>query len=113
MSTDIKISKKFSQVVYVKKAIIDLVIPFARDNLPRLVSNLASNSINKFKRKISGKGAARAGNGFTLYISNEDIINIIKFIKSFENSNVLTDGIIETVKHEIKKNKTVNFFLLC
>ena len=31
-----------------KKALTDLAIPLARENLPRLVSNLASNSINKF-----------------------------------------------------------------
>ena len=34
-----------------KKALIDLAIPLARDNLPRLVSNLTSNAINKFKKK--------------------------------------------------------------
>ena len=31
-----------------KNVISDLAIPLARDNLRRLVSNLASNSINKF-----------------------------------------------------------------
>ena len=36
---------------------------------------------------------------FTLFISNEDINDIIKIIKS----GVLTDGVTETVKHEIKK----------
>ena len=34
-----------------KKALIDLAIPLARDNLPRLVSNLTSNAINKLKKK--------------------------------------------------------------
>ena len=38
----------------------------ARDNLPGVVNNLALNAINKFERKISGKGAVRAGKGFTL-----------------------------------------------
>ena len=40
----------------------------ARENLPGLVSNLTSNAIKKFERKISGKGAFRAGKGFTLFI---------------------------------------------
>ena len=31
--------------------VIDLAIPLARDNLPELVSNLASNAINKFEKK--------------------------------------------------------------
>ena len=45
----------------------------------------------------------RAGEGFTLFISNEDMNDISKSIKSLEGSNVLIDGITETVRHEIKK----------
>ena len=37
--------------------------------------------------------------------------DIIKVIKSLEDSNVLIDGITETVKNEIK-NKETDFFLL-
>ena len=48
-----------------KKALTNIAIPLARDNLPGLVSNLTSSAINKFDRKISGKGAVRAGKGFT------------------------------------------------
>ena len=36
----------------------------------------------------------------------------IKIINLLENSNVLIDGITETVKREIKKKKA-DFFLLC
>ena len=61
----------------------------ARDNLPGLVNNLVSNAINQFERKISGKGAASAVKRFTLFISNEDLNNIIKIIKSLEDLNVL------------------------
>ena len=57
-----------------------------------MVSNLASNAINKFQRKISGKGVVRSEKVFTLFISNEDINDIIKIIKS----GVLTDGVTET-----------------
>ena len=85
-----------------KKALKNIAIPLARDNLPGLVINLNSNPINKFERKISGKGAVRAGKGFTLFISNEDMNDIIKIIKSLEDSGVLIDGVTETVKHEIK-----------
>ena len=46
----------------------------------------------------------RAGKGFTLFISNEDM-NIIKIIKSLEVSGVLIDVVTETVKHEIKKQE--------
>ena len=64
-----------------KKVITDLAILLARDNLPGLVSNLAPNAINKFERKMGGKGAVRARKGFTLFISNEDMNDIIKIIK--------------------------------
>ena len=37
----------------------------------------------------------------------------IKIVKSFTDSNVLTDGITETVKYEIEKNKNVDFLELC
>ena len=38
-----------------------------------------------------------------IFLLNEDMNNIIKIIKSLEDSNVLIDGITERVKHEIKK----------
>ena len=82
-----------------KKAIADLGIPLARNNLPGLACTLASNAINIFERKIGGKGALRTGKGFTLFILNEDMNDIIKIIKSLEYSGVLIDGVTKTVKH--------------
>ena len=38
--------------------------------------------------------------------------DIIKIIKSLEDSNVLIDGVTETVKHDIK-NKNADFLKLC
>ena len=74
----------------------------ARNNLPGLVSNLTSNAINKFGRKINGEAAVRAGKGVTLFILNEDINDIIEIIKSIEDSCVLIDGVAKTVKDEIR-----------
>ena len=59
-------------------------------------SNVTSNEINKFDRK-------RIEKEFTLLISNEDVNEIIKIIKSLEDSTVLIDGLTESVKNEIKK----------
>ena len=50
-----------------KNALTNVAIPFARDNLPRLVSNITLNAINRFERKISKKGSARARKGL-LYL---------------------------------------------
>ena len=81
-----------------KKALTNIVILLTRDNLPGLVSNLASNAINKFPKIRSGKRAVRAGKWFTLFILNEEMNDIIKIIQSLENSNVLIDGVTETVE---------------
>ena len=35
--------------------------------------------------------------------------DIIKIIKSLENSGIFIDEVTETVKHEIKKNKKTDF----
>ena len=64
LSTDIKLSKSQiskiiqsggsfgSQLAYLgKNALKTAAIPLARDNLPGLVSNLTSNTINKFENK--------------------------------------------------------------
>ena len=116
MSTDTKLSKtQISKIIQLggsfgswlgnlgKKALTNIAILLASDNLPWLVSNLTSNAINKFERKISRKEAARAGKGFALFVSNEDLNDIIKTIKSLEDLCVLIDGVTETVKHDIKK----------
>ena len=68
-----------------KKVVTDLDIPFSRDILPGLVisiaSNSASNAVNKFERRISGKRDVRAGKGFALFISDEDMNHAIKIIE--------------------------------
>ena len=63
----------------------NISIPLAKDNLPALVNNFTSNSINEFERKISGKGAFRAEKGFTLFISYEDMSDINKINKLLED----------------------------
>ena len=118
MSTDIKLSKaQISEIIQSggsfcswlgnlrKKALTNIAISLARYNLPGLLSNLTSNAINKFERKINGKGTVRAGKLFALFISNEDMNDMIKVIKSLEDLGVLVDGVTEIVKHEIKKTR--------
>ena len=50
-----------------KKALRNAAIPLARYNLSGLVNNLAWKAINKFERKISEKGAMRAGKEFDYF----------------------------------------------
>ena len=116
MSTDIKLSKaQLSKIIqsgesfgsclgyFRKKLLTNIAIPLARDSFPGLVINVTSNAIDKFETKIGGKGTVRAGERFTLFISNKDMNDIVKVIKSLEDLGVLIDGLNRKVKHEIKK----------
>ena len=101
MSADIKLSKaQMSKIIQTsgsygfwlgnlgKKALKNIAITLARDNLRKLVNNLHSSAIKKFDRKISGKGSVRPGKRFTLIISSENINDIIRIIKSSEDSGL-------------------------
>ena len=50
----------------------------------------------------------RAGKGFTLFISNEDMDGINRIIKSLEDSGVLTDGVTDTVRNEVGFHGTIS-----
>ena len=77
----------------------NVAILLVRGNLPGLVSNLTSSAIDKFDRKISGKSSQSMKR---IYVtSNEDMNDIIKIVKSLEDSCVLSDGVTEIVRHEI------------
>ena len=127
MSTDIKLSEaQISKIIQSggslgswlgnleKKALTNITILLARDNLPGLRSSLTANTIDRFERKVGGKGAVRVGKRFTLFILNEDVNDIIGIIKSLEDSGVvaeITDGVTEIVKDTIKM--MADFLKLC
>ena len=122
MSTDIKLSKTQISKIFQsgdgsfgswlgnlgKRALTNVANPLVRDNLPGLASNITSHAINKFERRISGKGAVRGRKGFTLFISNGDKNDIIKIIKSLEDSDLLIDGVTETVKRNKKTRRWIS-----
>ena len=41
----------------------------------------------------------------TLIISNNEMENIMKIVKSLEDSNLLLKGVTETVENEVKEQK--------
>ena len=47
-----------------------------------------------------------SGNNATLIISNKDMDDLIKIVKSLEGSALLLKGITESVQNEIKKQKS-------
>ena len=76
----------------------------AKDVLLKLATKAASSVLGKFERKISWRGAARAGKGFTVFIS-KDMNDVIRTVKSLENSDLFVDDTTETVNHEIIKKE--------
>ena len=94
-----------------KKTLMNFPILLDKDVLPKLATKANSYVLDKFERKISEKGAARAEKGFNLKASNEDINDIIRIIKSLESSSILIDCATEKVKHQ-RKNKKVELLLL-
>ena len=57
---------------------------------------------NAIQRKLCGNSVIREVKGIIVVISNKDINDIIKIIKPLENSGVIIDEFIETVKNQIK-----------
>ena len=48
----------------------------------------------------------------TIIISNDEMNDIIKIVKSLENSGVLLKGVSETIKHEAKEQRRGFFSML-
>ena len=53
-----------------------------------------------------------SGGHTTLIVSNDDMQDLLKIVKSLEDSGILLDGITETVKNEVKEQKG-GFFYQC
>ena len=56
--------------------------------------------MQEYIKKILG-----SGNTKTLIISNDEINDIIKIVKSLEDSSLLLKGVTETVQNEVKEQK--------
>ena len=60
----------------------------------------ASATDAAINKKILG-----SGNHTTLIIFNDDMQDLLKIVKSLEGSGILLNGITETVKNEVKRQK--------
>ena len=116
LSADIKLSKtQSSKVIQSGGFLCTLLGPLLKTGLP-LISNVikplatsvlipleltaaASAADVGIHKKILGSGNT------TLIISNDQIHDIIKIVKSLENSGLLLKGVTETVQNEVKEQK--------
>ena len=109
-STDIKLSK--AQLTKMQKGrFLRYLAPLLKSRLPLLKSVIKPLGMLGLTAAASATDAAihkkvlGTGNHTTLIFSNDDLNDLLKAIKSLENSGILLDGITETVKNKVKKQK--------
>ena len=96
-----------------KGGFLKFLMPLLKSGLPLLKSvvkplgmldltTAASATDAAINKKILG-----SGNHTTLIISNDDMQDLLKIVKSLEDSGILLDGITETVKMKLKSKKVV------
>ena len=109
-STDIKLSK--SQLTKMQKGrFLRFLAPLLKSGLPFLKSIIKPLGVLGLTAAASATDAAinkkvlGSGNHTTLIISIDDMQDLLKIIKSLEDSGILLDRITETEKNEVKEQK--------
>ena len=115
-STDIKLSKtQLSKMIQSRRFLSRLLGPLLKTGLP-LIKNVIKPLAKIFLILLGLTAAASAadagihkkilGSGnTTLIISNDEIHDIIKIVKSLEDSGLLLKGVTETIQNEVKEQK--------
>ena len=80
--------------------LMKVAMPLAKNVLAPLGISAAMSAIDgSIKKKILGSGAT------TLMISNDEMNDILKIVKSLENSGLILKGVSETIQHEAKEQR--------
>ena len=112
LSIDIKLSKtKLSKMMQsggflgnllgkLAGPLMKVAMPSAKNVLAPLGLSAAMSAVDgSIKKKMLGSGTT------TLTISNDEMDDILKIVKSLENSGLLLKGASETIQHEAKKQR--------
>ena len=109
-SVDIKLSKV--QLAKMQKGgFLKFLMPLLKSGLPLLKSVVKQLGMLGLTAAASATDAAinkkilGSGNHATLIISNDDMQDLLKIVKSLKDSGILLNGITETVKNEVKEQK--------
>ena len=109
-SVDIKLSK--AQLTKMQKVgFLKILMPLLKSGLPLLKSVVKPLGMLGLTAAASATDAAvnkkkLGSGGHTILItSNDDMQDLLKIVKSLEDSGILLDGITETVKNEVKEQK--------
>ena len=80
--------------------LMKVAVPLAKNVLAPLGISAAVSTIDgSIKKKMLGSGVT------TLIISNDEMDNILKIVKSLENSGLLLKRVSETIQHEAKEQR--------
>ena len=80
--------------------LMKVAVPLAKNVLAPLGISAAMSAIDgSIKKKMLGSGTT------TLIIANDEVNDILKIVKSFENSGLLLKGVSETIQHEAKEQR--------
>ena len=122
-STDIKLSKtQLSKMIQLGGFLGRLLGPLLKTGLPLMksvIQPLAKNVLILLGLTATASAAdagihtkiLRSGHNATLIISNDEMKDILKIVKSLEDSGLLLEGVSETIKNEAKEQK--GSFLVC
>ena len=111
-STDIKLSKTQLSKMIQSGGFLENLLGKLADPLMKVATPLAKNVLaplgltaaisaidGSIKKKMLGSGTT------TLIISNDEMDDILKIVKSLENSGVILKGVSETIQHEVKEQR--------
>ena len=111
-STDIKLSKSQLSKMIQSGGFLGNLLGKLAGPLMKVAMSLAKNVLaplgisaaisvidGTIKKKMLGSGTT------TLIISNDEMNDILKIVKSLENSGLLLKGISETIQHEAKEQR--------
>ena len=114
-STDIKLSKtQLSKMIQSGGFLVRILGPLLKTGLPLMKSVIKplgksvliplglTTAASAADKKILGSGN---NNNTTLIISNDEMDDILKIVKSLEDSGVLLKGVSETIQHEAKEQR--------
>ena len=80
--------------------LMKVAMPLAKNVLAPLGISAAMSAIDgSIKKNMFGSGTT------TLIISNDEMDDILKIVKSLENSGLLLKGVSETIQHEAKEQR--------
>ena len=117
LSTDIKLSKtKLSKIIQSGGFLGRLIGPLLKTGLPlikNVIKPLATSVLIPLRLTAAASAADAgihkkilgSGNMTTLIISNDEIHDLIKIVKSLQESGLLKKGVTETVQNEVKEQE--------